>query len=295
MDSFTTQSLVGIAAAMALGAGIAWAGSHGSVLVGGWPAFGLCVAIAFAVQYVGFVPSFLAQTEHYFDLTGSVTYAFLAGFGLLLGNGEPRSLLIGALVIVWAARLGSFLFMRVRADGSDGRFDRLKPSFLRFFMVWNLQAAWISITFAAGLAAMTSVHSAPLGGLAAIGLAMWLAGFAIEVIADRQKRAFRADAINDGRFITSGLWSWSRHPNYFGEILLWAGICMLAYPALRGWQLAALISPLFVYVLLRHVSGVPLLESRAKKRWGGDPAYEEYVAHTPVLLLSPPKRVAAAG
>ena len=94
---------------------------------------------------------------------------------------------------------------------------------------------------------------------------------------------------NEGRFITSGLWSWSQHPNYAGEILLWAGIAGIALPTLRGAQLATLISPLFVFVLLTRISGIPLLRARAKKRWGNDPDYQAYVARTPTLVPRPPR------
>ena len=114
-------------------------------------------------------------------------------------------------------------------------------------------------------------------------------GFSIEIVADRQKSAFRADPANAGRFISSGLWAWSRHPNYFGEIVLWFGIAILAWPALAGWQLATLVSPLFVYVLLTKGSGIPPLETRAEERWGDDPAYRAYVERTPVLWPRPPR------
>ncbi len=119
---------------------------------------------------------------------------------------------------------------------------------------------------------------------------VWLVGFGIEVAADDQKRAFRADPANRGRFITTGLWAWSRHPNYFGEITLWVGVALVALPALSGWQHLTLVSPLFVGLLLTRVSGVPLLEARGQATWGDDPEYRDYVARTPVLVLRPPRR-----
>jgi steroid 5-alpha reductase family enzyme len=146
----------------------------------------------------------------------------------------------------------------------------------------------VFLTLSCALAAMTSVTRVPLGGSAALGTAVWLAGFAIEVVADRQKSRFRADPGNRDRFITTGLWAWSRHPNYFGEITSWVGIALIAWPALAGWQLATLISPVFVFVLLTRVSGIPLLESRAREKWGHDPDYRAYRARTPVLLPRPP-------
>ena len=287
----SSQSIIGILAGLALGIGIAWAGSHGSVqLNGGLPLFGACVLFAYVVNWLIFIPSFAAHTEHFFDLTGSLTYLSVIGLALFFGPADPRALLIGVLVIIWAARLGSFLFGRVRAAGADSRFNKMKYSFWWFLMTWTLQGLWVSLTLAAGLVAMTTATAVPLDWAAALGALVWIAGFSIEVIADRQKTAFRANPINDGQFIRTGLWSWSRHPNYLGEIVLWTGIAIIAIPVMQGWQYAALISPVFVYVLLNYVSGVALLERQGKKRWGNDPAYQEYLANTPVLFMSPPKR-----
>jgi len=287
----SSQSITGIVAALVLGAGIAWAGSQGSVQLDiGLPLFGACVLFAYIVNWLIFVPSFMAHTEHYFDLTGSLTYLSVIGFALVFGPADPRALLIGVLVIVWAARLGSFLFGRVRAAGADSRFAKMKFVFWQFLMTWTLQGLWVSLTLAAGLVAMTTATSVPLGWAAALGAMVWVAGFAIEVIADGQKTAFRADPANDGQFIRTGLWSWSRHPNYLGEIMLWTGIAIIAVPVMQGWQYAALISPVFVYVLLNYVSGVSLLERQGKKRWGNDPAYQEYLANTPVLFMAPPRK-----
>jgi steroid 5-alpha reductase family enzyme len=191
-------------------------------------------------------------------------------------------------VAVWAVRLGSFLFARILRDRSDRRFDALKPSLPRFLLTWTLQGLWVLLTLACALAAMTSLRSEPLGAWALLGTCVWAAGFALEAAADREKRRFRADPANRDRFIASGLWAWSRHPNYFGEIVLWSGIALVALPVLTGWQYATLISPVFVYVLLTRVSGIPLLEERAKERWGDDPAYRSYVERTPVLVPRPP-------
>jgi steroid 5-alpha reductase family enzyme len=113
---------------------------------------------------------------------------------------------------------------------------------------------------------------------------LWLAGFSIEVIADKQKTVFRANTENAGKFIRTGLWSISRHPNYFGEMMLWLGIAVIALPTLVGWQFATLISPIFVILLISKVSGVNLLEANANERWGSDSEYQKYVASTPVIV-----------
>merc|ERR1711972_813001 len=112
----------------------------------------------------------------------------------------------------------------------------------------------------------------------------WIFGFAFEVIADQQKNAFRTETSNKGKFITTGLWSLSRHPNYFGEITMWVGICVSGSNCFQGAKWAAWLSPLTTYVLLMKVSGVPLLEKQGEKRWGHDPAYQWYMKHTPCIL-----------
>jgi len=268
-----------------LGALVALAGSQGGARVAGWPVFALAVAAAFVIQWIVFVPSYRAQTEHFFDLTGSLTYISLTVLIALLTPGQDaRGWLLGALVVIWAARLGSFLFTRVRRSGADDRFDEIKPNLTRFLSVWTIQGLWVTMTAAAAWIAMTSASKVPLDAFAAVGLVVWLIGFGFEVVADLQKSRFKADPANAGRFISTGLWSVSRHPNYFGEILLWIGVAIIALPALSGWQYIALLSPVFVALLLIKLSGIPLLEAKADKKWGGQADYEEYKCRTPVLL-----------
>jgi steroid 5-alpha reductase family enzyme len=202
---------------------------------------------------------------------------------------DGRSLLLLVLVMIWAGRLGTFLFQRVRKKGKDARFDDIKTNFVQFLNTWTLQGLWVTLTLSAALAAITTTVRKPLDLFALIGSLVWAAGFAIEVAADSQKRRFRADPEHEGDFIDTGLWAWSRHPNYFGEIVLWIGVAIIALPVLRGWQWIGLISPIFVAVLLTRISGVPILEKRADERWGGQPDYEAYKARTPVLIPRPPE------
>jgi steroid 5-alpha reductase family enzyme len=127
-----------------------------------------------------------------------------------------------------------------------------------------------------------------LGVLDAVGCALWLFGFGIEVMADAQKSAFRNNPDNRGRFISTGLWAWSRHPNYFGEIVLWTGLFLVSVSQLQGLEWLVGLSPVFVAGLLIAGSGIPLLEADADTRWGSDPDYQRYKATTPVLVLRPP-------
>lgn len=290
MSKARRNAVIGIIVAAVLGSIISTLGGDGGEELGGLPTFAWLVIIAFGVNIAVFVPSFLAKTEHYYDLTGSLTYLTVTLVALITAEDRDlRTVLFAVLIVLWAGRLGSFLFRRVRRDGGDGRFDKIKLDFLRFLMAWMVQGLWVTLTAGAALAAMTSGAKEDLGVIGIIGLIVWIIGFAIEVTADRQKSAFRADPANQGKFIDVGLWAWSRHPNYFGEITLWLGIAILALPVLQGWQYATLISPVFVFVLLNFVSGVPMLERRSDKKWGGQGDYEAYKAKTPVLVLRPPR------
>ncbi len=283
-------SAIGIVAALAIGVAVAFAGSQGSTQVGAISVFALAGVIAYAINIVAFVPAILRQTERFFDATGSATYLTVIIAALLLSDDvDARALIVGGLVVVWAVRLGTFLFARIRRDGRDGRFDAIKTDAPRFLMTWVLQGLWVFLTLACALAVITSERRESFDGFAAVGIIVWLIGFSIEVMADRQKSIFRADPTNRDRFITTGLWAWSRHPNYFGEITLWVGILITALPILDGWRWVVLVSPLFVYLLLTRISGIPMLERRAQKKWGDDDEFQRYVATTPALMLRPPR------
>jgi steroid 5-alpha reductase family enzyme len=285
------RQVLGIILVVLIAAGFAWAGSQGSVQTFGVPLFALGVAVAFVIQWLAFIPAFMFKTEKFYDLTGTITYLTATVSALLL-SGAPgiRSWLVAALVVIWTVRLGSFLFKRVLQSGKDGRFDEIKTSFLSFLMTWTLQGLWVSFTLAAALVIITSQDQSPLDAFAVMGFLIWALGFGFEVVADMQKNDFRLDPANKGKFIHSGLWSWSRHPNYFGEILLWIGVAIVALPVMRGFQWVGLISPIFVYLLITRVSGVPLLEKRADEKWGGQSEYEEYKSSTSILIPLPPKK-----
>ncbi|MGD8791918.1 MAG: DUF1295 domain-containing protein [Anaerolineae bacterium] len=288
MKTSERNAFLALPVVILIGLGLALAGSQGGASVGGIPIFALLVGLAFVIQWLVFIPAYLLQNESFYDLTGSVTYISVTTLAVLLSpEVDGRSLLLLALVVVWAARLGIFLFRRIRRAGKDARFDEIKPSLPRFLLTWTLQGLWVSFTLAAALAAITTTTRKDLGLFAILGFLVWVFGFAIEVVADAQKSRFRADPQNKGKFIHTGLWAWSRHPNYFGEIVLWVGVAIIALPVLRGWQWVTLISPVFVAVLLTRISGLPMLEKRADEKWGGQADYEAYKERTPVLIPRP--------
>ena len=248
------------------------------------------VFLAFAIQWIAFIPAYIFQTEKFYDLTGSLTYLSVIWYSLTysseyFANLNPANLLIVILITSWALRLGSFLFMRIHKDGEDKRFRTIKPSATQFFMTWTLQGLWVSLCSMCALTAISTENGLIINTFFYIGLALFAFGFLIEIIADKQKSRFRQIPENKDRFITSGLWARSRHPNYFGEIVLWTGIAAMSFSSLEGLQYLTLISPIFTYLLLVYVSGVRMLEARGDVKWGNDENYKNYKKNTPVLLL----------
>jgi steroid 5-alpha reductase family enzyme len=285
MKTADRNSLITFPILILIGYLVALAGSQGGTSIAGIPLFALSVGLVFLIQWIAFIPAYITQTERFFDLTGSITYISVIIVAFVFGNDmDIRTILLSALVMIWAIRLGTFLFRRIQKAGKDDRFDEIKPSFIRFLNVWTIQALWITLTVAAALVAITTTIRKELDLFTLVGFLVWALGFAIEVVADSQKSRFSANPDNKGKFIQTGLWSRSRHPNYFGEIMLWIGVAIITLPVLRGWQWVALISPVFVTLLLTHVSGVPLLEKKADKKWGGQADYESYKKRTPELI-----------
>ncbi|MGS2719635.1 DUF1295 domain-containing protein [Paraglaciecola aestuariivivens] len=283
------QALVVHSVVALLALGLVFAGSYeGQYMQLGaehWKIFSVCALLAFVIQWIALIPAAWLKTEHFYDLTGGMTYLAVIAFAFWQSATiDARSILLCALVSIWALRLASFLFLRVRKQGKDSRFDQLKVNFWRFSITWTVQGLWVIFTAGAALAAITSTHQVAFDSFALVGLVIWLFGFSYQAIADEQKRRFKQQHNTQNSFIQSGLWAYSRHPNYFGEIVLWSGVAVIAYPALYGWQLVTLLSPLFVFVLLRYISGVSLQEEQAKARWGQNQAYQSYKASTPLFV-----------
>jgi steroid 5-alpha reductase family enzyme len=285
MKKTDRNSLVAFPILILMGLGVAWAGSQGGSALIGIPLFALSVGLAFLIQWLVFIPAYLRQTERFYDLTGSITYISVTTLAVFFSRGvDARAILLWVLVVIWAVRLGAFLFRRIQKRGKDDRFDEIKPSFMRFLNVWTIQGLWVTFTVAAALVAITTANRKELDWFAVIGFLVWVLGFGLEVVADSQKSRFSAIPDNQGKFIQTGLWSRSRHPNYLGEIILWIGVAVIALPVLQGSQWLAIISPVFVALLITRVSGIPLLEKKADGKWGGQDDYEAYKKSTPVLI-----------
>lgn len=286
-------AVVGVVAIIALV--FAYFAGVNSVEIGGYSAMLVCALLALVINWLVFIPSAIAGADTYYDTTGAITYLSVTALACYatytaLGSLDMRAIVIAAMVTIWTVRLGSFLFIRIHAmGGSDSRFEKIKQSPPRFLAAWTLQALWVILTSSAAIVAITADNPQPIGIFFWTGAAIWLIGIGWEAVADAQKSRFKANPENSGKFINTGLWKWSRHPNYFGEITLWTGILVMAIPVLSGLSWLAVISPVFVYLLLTRISGINLQNEQASERWGDNPAYQEYRKNTPALFPRPPK------
>ena len=246
------------------------------------------VLLAYVIHWIAYIPAYMFQTEKFYDLTGSVTYLSVVWF-VFLSTYKSISLNFGNLILVllisiWTIRLGLFLFMRIHKAGEDKRFRTIKTSASQFFMTFTLSGLWVTLCSMCALVAISSPEGLVMNALTYVGIILFIIGFGIEIVADNQKTAFRSIEANKDSFITSGLWSKSRHPNYFGEVLLWFAIAVISYSSLEGLQLITLISPVFTYILLVYVSGVRMLEDMNDKKWADDEQYKSYKKNTPMLF-----------
>jgi steroid 5-alpha reductase family enzyme len=267
---------------------IAFSIAYSIALLTGLQVIQQAVLIAFLIQWLLFIPAYYFQTEKFYDLTGSATYLFIVIYisfqSYSATNVNMGSILLASCIIVWAIRLGSFLFTRVQKSGEDKRFASIKPSPTRFFMAWTFQGMWVSLCSMCALTAIASKNGVVQNSFFYVGMFVFIFGFVVEMIADWQKSIFRKNPENKNQFISHGLWSYSRHPNYFGEITLWLGISIMSFSSLSSWQYITLISPFFTYILLVYISGVRILEISGMEKWGHLENYQAYIRKTPSLF-----------
>ena len=229
------------------------------------------LSTAFGIQILGYLLSvFVLQSEVCFDLFGSITFCLVA-LESYNSNSLP-SQIATLLVIIWACRLGSFLFFRVLKTGGDSRFEKIRSDRIAFFVAWMMQGVWVTVTLLP-LCVVTTGDVVRQWQIVA-GVGVWCLGFLMECVADAQKFAFKLRPENAGRIIRVGVWNWCKYPNYLGEIILWCGVCITCTSSLddivSSWDILALslLSPIFVTTLLCFVSGIPIQERQARARWG---------------------------
>ena len=246
------------------------------------------IILVFIIHWILYIPANIFKTEKFYDLSGSLSYISVVSYILYSKTQSFESglgeVIISLAIIIWSARLGTFLFLRIKKAGEDKRFREYKKSWSKFLLAWTTSGMWVTICSACAMTAIASENIIELNTIFFIGLFMFVFGFSIEIIADYQKTKFRSVASNKDKFISSGLWSKSRHPNYVGEIILWLGISVMSFSNLEGLQYITLISPFFTYWLLVYISGVSILEKSGQEKWGHLKDYQDYIKKTPKLL-----------
>ena len=263
--------------------------SDNSISINGYPVLLYCVLISFTIHLIIFIPSAIMKNEKFYDFTGMIAYLSIIIFAIQqkyiqIHSIDIYSLVLSLLISIWTLRLGIFLFYRVLKVGEDIRFKDVKNNALKFFVWFSISSLWVSLTTMAAMNVVTSKNYNKDLTLLCIGTIIWIIGFLFEIISDYQKIKFKNNALNKNKFIDSGLWSISRHPNYFGEIILWIGIYIITLPSTSGLEYLGIISPLFVIILLNKVSGINLLEASADKKWGSSNEYQKYKKITPRLI-----------
>jgi len=248
--------------------------------------FSFLLLVSLIIQVIFFIPSFIMKTERIYDLIGSSTYIVVTIIAYLsVENKTITDTILFLFIIIWGLRLGLYLFIRIQRDSHDIRFAKAKKNFFWFFQYWMGQALWVSITSCAAIIAILKPENNTLNIYGIIGVSIWIVGFSLEVVADYQKNSFKKIKNTDSNFISTGLWSRSRHPNYFGEITLWVGIYLISLSSLTEIEYLTIISPIFVYLLLTRMSGINMLEKIADERYSHLSEYQEYKKNTPVLFI----------
>lgn len=243
--------------------------------------------LIFGIQILFFALAYLLQTDKVTDISYAMSFFAAAVFVLIsTGNLLPVHILLLMLIFAWSARLGTYLFIRIIKTKRDRRFDGIRDSFIKFAAFWVFQgvSVWIILLPSILILSMSNVL---VERVSLFGLFVSYLGLAIETVADYQKFVFKNNLKNKDKWIASGLWKYARHPNYFGEMLVWWGVFVFALPYLNNFSYLTIISPIFITVLLRFVSGVPPLEKRYAETYKGNDKYLNYKKNTRLLIPLP--------
>ena len=266
---------------------LSFLGSNIDIEIYSFNSFDFLLLLSVFIQILFFIPSYLLKTERLYDLVGSSTYIVVTTIAYLsVPNKSVTDTILFLFISIWGIRLGTYLFRRILRDNDDVRFEKAKKNFFWFLQYWIGQALWVSITSCAAVIAILKTESNSINNILILGVLIWVLGFTLEVIADLQKSKFKKNQNTNKTFISTGLWSKSRHPNYFGEITLWIGIYIISFSSFSGIEFLTVISPIFVYILLTRMSGINMLEKIAEERYGHLPEYIIYKEETPILFIN---------
>lgn len=251
----------------------------------------ISLLVSLCINLVMFLIAFRYKTDKLTDISYAASFFVIVLYGVLTHTMSDYKLALFGMISIWSFRLGGFLLIRIWNMGRDKRFDDMRDNFLSFGRFWLLQAITVWVVLIPSSFAFASDRPF-VSDLSLVGIVVFMSGLVIESMADSQKFAFNKQSKNKNKWIDEGIWHYSRHPNYFGEILVWSGLYLYVFPGLTGFQpLVSLISPLFITSLLLFVSGVPILEKAADKKWGNQKDYQDYKRTTHLLIPLPkPKK-----
>lgn len=243
----------------------------------------LSFIVCMATNLILFIPAYSLKTDKLTDLSYSLTFIIVSGIAMMRSNHSLGDIVLFSFVLLWALRLGSFLLIRIRNQKRDKRFDSIRSNLLLFLRFWIFQAMTVFFVMVCSIAFWDQATKF-IGVISWIGAGVFIAGLILESVADFQKYRFNKTKTKD-IWIDNGIWRYSRHPNYLGEMMVWLGLYLFAFSSLGTYtRLIGLISPAYIAFTLLFLSGIPLLEKGADKKWGDNPNYREYKKQVPLLI-----------
>lgn len=237
-----------------------------------------------------FIISIVKNRNDIADIAWGLGFVLVAWLSFIMSDFSLKALIVNGLVTVWGLRLAWYIYKRNKNKAEDSRYQEWRKSWKKYFylrsylQVFLLQGIFLYLI---SLPVMFVNFSAlqNFGVMEIIGIIVWCVGFYFESMGDKQLREFIADSTNKGKLMNRGLWKYSRHPNYFGEVTQWWGIFIIAL-SIPG-AFFTIIGPATITTLILFVSGIPLLE----KKYAGRTDFEEYKKRTSIFFPLPPKRV----
>lgn len=252
----------------------------------------LTLTVSLVTNILFFILASSLKTDKFTDFTYGLSFIILSL--LLLFKNQTfylYQILLASMIAIWGIRLGTYLVIRIIKIKKDSRFDQIREKPLEFFKFWFFQGLAVWVIMLPAVHVFNQTQDKNLNILMIAGTIIWLVGLLIETVADWQKFVFKNNPQNKDRWVNLGLWKYSRHPNYFGEMSLWWGIFIFSIPFIQGPAWLTVIGPVFISFILIFISGIPPLEKRYNQKYANNFQYQQYKKKTSLLIPLPPKKL----